>query len=167
LLALDLLAQAEHGEDSLAVCVSPEPEILDAINTELAVACDAMGPIALIGVPDIDTAMSVAEAFAPEHLQLQGAQAQALAPAVRNAGCVFVGTAAGTAFGDYVAGSNHSLPTGGSARFQSGLSVHTFRRRMSEVHIGDAAAQLAVPGVAIAKAEGFAMHSASMAARAK
>jgi histidinol dehydrogenase len=82
---------------------------------------------------------------------------------VRRAGAVFVG--GGTAFGDYVAGSNHSLPTGGSARFGSALSVRHFRRRMSEVHIGDAAGVLARAGAPVARAEGFELHAQSMEAR--
>ena len=84
---------------------------------------------------------------------------------MRSAGCVFVGAAGATAFGDYVAGSNHSLPTGGSARYASGLSPRAFRRRMSEVHIGDAAPALAAAGAPIARAEGFTVHAESMVAR--
>jgi histidinol dehydrogenase len=84
---------------------------------------------------------------------------------VRAAGCVFVGAAGATAFGDYVAGSNHSLPTGGSARFASGLSPRHFRRRFSEVHVGAAAPALAAAGAPIARAEGFDVHAESMQAR--
>ena len=84
---------------------------------------------------------------------------------MRRAGCVFVGASGGTAFGDYVAGSNHSLPTGGAARFASSLSVRHFRRRMAEVHIGRAATALARAGAPIARAEGFSVHAASMEAR--
>ena len=95
-----------------------------------------------------------------------GAAAEALAPRVRSAGCLFVGAHAGTAFGDYVAGSNHTLPTEGAARFASGLNVRHFRRRMAEVRIPPgAAAALAAPGAAIARAEGFEAHAASMEAR--
>ena len=79
--------------------------------------------------------------FAPEHLQLIGEQMEALAPAIRSAGCLFVGTASATAFGDYVAGCNHVLPTGGAARFASMLSARHFRRRMAEVRIGDGGRQ--------------------------
>jgi histidinol dehydrogenase len=78
---------------------------------------------------------------------------------------VFVGPSSGTAFGDYVAGSNHTLPTGGAARFASGLNVRHFRRRVSEVRIGGAAGALAGPGAAIAEAEGFDVHAASMRVR--
>ena len=84
------------------------------------------------------------EAYAPEHLQLVGTEAEKLARLVRSAGCLLVGAGSATAFGDYVAGSNHCLPTAGSARFASGLSTRVFRRRMSEVRIGsEAAATLA------------------------
>ena len=84
--------------------------------------------------------------------------------ACARAGCLFVGNAAGTAFGDYVAGSNHTLPTEGAARFASGLNVRHFRRRMAEVRLNDAAPALAAAGVPIAQAEGFPAHAASMAA---
>ena len=86
---------------------------------------------------------------------------------MRNAGCLFVGASAGTAFGDYVAGSNHVLPTGGAARFQSALSPATFRRRMARVSLpGEAAARLAPAGAALARAEGFPVHAESMERRA-
>jgi histidinol dehydrogenase len=94
-----------------------------------------------------------------------GEGAEALAPRVRSAGCLFVGATSATAFGDYVAGSNHTLPTAGAARFASGLTVAHFRRRMSEVRIGGAAGELARAGAAIAEAEGFAVHAESMSAR--
>jgi histidinol dehydrogenase len=114
----------------------------------------------------MDAALAFAEALAPEHLQLMGSEAEALAPRVRSAGCLFVGAHTGTAFGDYVAGSNHTLPTEGAARFASGLNVRHFRRRMAEVRIpADAASKLAGPGAAIARAEGFEAHAASMEAR--
>jgi histidinol dehydrogenase len=149
--ALDLAAQAEHGEDSPVVCVSDDDALL-------------RGPVQVLAA-DMEAALAFAEAFAPEHLQLAGATAEALAPRVRSAGCVFVGAESGTAFGDYVAGSNHTLPTNGAARFASGLSSRHFRRRMAEVRVGHAAAELAPAGAAIARAEGFEAHAQSMEAR--
>jgi histidinol dehydrogenase len=87
---------------------------------------------------------------------------------VRAAGCVFVGADSATAFGDYVAGSNHVLPTAGAARFASTLSARHFRRTMSEVKITpDAAAKLAAAGTPIAGAEGFEVHAESMRARVR
>jgi histidinol dehydrogenase len=109
----------------------------------------------------------MAEGLAPEHLQLVGEEAERLAPRVRHAGCVFVGAGAGTAFGDYVAGSNHILPTGGAARFQSALSAATFRRRMARVSLPDGApGRLAPAGAVLARAEGFPVHAESMERRA-
>ncbi len=153
-LALDLAAQAEHGEGSLTVAVSDSQAILDGLEATSKVLAD-----------DMEAALAFAEALAPEHLQLAGAAAEALAPRVRSAGCLFVGNAAGTAFGDYVAGSNHTLPTEGAARFASGLNVRHFRRRMAEVRLNDAAPALAAAGVPIAEAEGFPIHAASMILR--
>ncbi len=94
-----------------------------------------------------------------------GAAAEALAADVRHAGCVLVGPASATAFSDYVAGSNHVLPTNGAARFASSLSPAVFRRRFTEVRIGDGAPALARAGAAIARAEGFEQHARSMEAR--
>ena len=165
LAALDLRAQAEHGADSLVVAVSPEPAVLDALAAQLDAAPEA-GAAVLVQTDDLDDALAFAEAFAPEHLQLIGPGAEALAPRVTRAGCLFVGAGAATAFGDYLAGSNHVLPTDGAARYASGLSARTFRRRMAEVRIPPpAAAALAPDGVALAQAEGFTAHAESMRAR--
>jgi len=158
LVGLDLAAQAEHGEGTLVVCLSPSEALLDAVDADRAPA------IAVTIRADLEAALRFSEALAPEHLQLVGAEAEALAPRVTRAGALFVG--AGTAFGDYVAGSNHVLPTEGAARFASGLGVRHFRRTMAEVRMPPAAAaSLAAPGVAVAQAEGFGAHAASMAAR--
>jgi histidinol dehydrogenase len=170
LAALDLLAQAEHGDDSLVVAVSDDAAWLDALSRELQALYRtrptvAGGPKVLVTASDLEAALAFAEALAPEHLELVGEAAEALAPRVTRAGCLFVGAASATAFGDYVAGSNHTLPTDGAARFASGLTVAHFRRRMSEVRVGSAAAALSRAGVPIAEAEGFAVHAESMAAR--
>jgi histidinol dehydrogenase len=153
-LRLDLLAQAEHGEGSLVVAVSDDPALLDRLDVGVTVRA-----------ADHDAALAFVEALAPEHLQLAGEAAEQLAPRVRSAGCLFVGIESGTAFGDYVAGSNHTLPTDGAARFASGLSARHFRRRMAEVRVGPAAAALARAGAPIARAEGFEHHAASMEIR--
>jgi histidinol dehydrogenase len=122
---------------------------------------------AVVRTKDVRDAVMLADALAPEHLQLVGAEAEGMASTVRSAGAVFVGSDAGTAFGDYVAGSNHVLPTGGAARFASGLSPATFRRRMARVSLPDGvAARLAPAGAAIARAEGFPVHAESMERRA-
>ncbi|HMJ04197.1 MAG TPA: histidinol dehydrogenase [Conexibacter sp.] len=165
LAALDLRAQAEHGTGSLVVAASPDAAVLDALAPALENAPEG-APAALVRCEGIEAALELAEAFAPEHLQLIGAEAEALASRVTRAGCLFVGAGAATAFGDYLAGSNHVLPTDGAARFASGLSARTFRRRMAELRIdAAAAAALAGPGAAIARAEGFETHATSMEAR--
>jgi histidinol dehydrogenase len=160
LLRADLAAQAEHGEGTLLCAVSDDAALLEALAVE-----PGMAALACVEAPDLEWALELAEALAPEHLQLMGTAAEALAPRVRSAGCLFVGPESGTAFGDYLAGSNHTLPTGGAARFSSGLGVRHFRRRMSEVRIGPAAAALARAGAPIARAEGFELHAASMEVR--
>jgi histidinol dehydrogenase len=152
------MAQAEHGAGTAVAIASEDARLLEAVAGQLG---DSEAVVALV---ETDDPLGFAEAFAPEHLQLAGEAAEALAPRVRSAGCVFVGT--GTAFGDYVAGSNHVLPTEGAARFASGLSARHFVRVMAEVRIPpQAAAQLAPAGAAIARAEGFEAHAASMDAR--
>jgi histidinol dehydrogenase len=169
LIALDLMAQAEHGPDSPVWCLAADPALLDAVAAELGRRPDvaAEAEAQLVETSDIGTALRMAEEIAPEHLQLMGEEAEALADRVRSAGCLFVGRGAATAFGDYVAGSNHVLPTGGAARFQSALSPATFRRRMARVSLpGEAPARLASAGAALARAEGFPVHAESMERRA-
>jgi len=172
LAALDMLAQGEHGEGSLVVAVSPARAVCDALAAELdalVVERVTVGPaaFAIVEVGDARAALDLANSFAPEHLQLIGAEIEALAPKVRAAGCLFVGAASATAFGDYVAGSNHVLPTGGAARFASMLSPRHFRRTMAEVRIGEGAGKLAAAGAPIARAEGFDVHAESMQARVR
>lgn len=169
-VALDLMAQGEHGGTSTVVLASASAELLDAVEAEITRLATPEWPrpavIALVQCSDDAQAMAVAEAYAPEHLQLIGHGPEALARQVRSAGCLLVGAWSATAFGDYVAGSNHCLPTAGSARFASGLSTRVFRRRMSEVRIpSDAAGVLAWAGVPVAQSEGFPWHAKSMAAR--
>jgi len=167
LVALDLLAQAEHGPDTLLVAISPEPELLEAVAGAAGEADAAAEALAVVEARDARAAVALADELAPEHLQLMGDEAESLAGRVRSAGALFVGRDAGTAFGDYVAGSNHVLPTGGAARFASGLSPATFRRRMARISLpAGAAARLAPAGAAIARAEGFPVHGESMERRA-
>jgi histidinol dehydrogenase len=163
-LALDLLAQAEHGPGTLVIGVSTSPALLERLGARLAQAPDTGAVARLIEVADGDQALALAQAFAPEHIELVGSQSEALAPRVTRAGCVFVGIAAGTAFGDYIAGSNHILPTSGAARFASALSPAHFLRGFTEVRIADAT-ELARAAAPVARAEGFELHARSMEAR--
>jgi histidinol dehydrogenase len=165
-IALDLLAQAEHGPGTLVIGVSSATELLEKLAAWLDTAAETGAVCRLIEVQTDEEALALAQAFAPEHLQLIGPEAEALAPRVTRAGCVFVGPATGTAFGDYIAGSNHILPTGGAARFASALTPDHFRRRFTEVRIGSpAAAELARAAAPVARAEGFELHARSMEAR--
>jgi len=163
-LALDLLAQAEHGSGTLVIAISPFEPLLERLAHLLGQAgpSDAIGR--LVRVRSMEEALELAQAFAPEHLQLVGSQAEALAPRTTRAGCLLVGAAAATAFGDYVAGSNHILPTGGAARFASALSPAHFQRSFSEVRISDPTT-LARAAAPLARAEGFEVHARSMEAR--
>jgi histidinol dehydrogenase len=172
-VALDLCAQAEHGEDSSLVVISPDAALLDRIEQLVGeLAADrpsvADAPLALVTAPGLELALSLSDAYAPEHLELAFEGADEFAAHGRVAGCVFVGAGGATAFGDYAAGSNHVLPTGGAARFGGPLSPMAFMRRASVVSIPAAAAGALAPHVtAIAGAEGFPVHAESAGARAK
>jgi histidinol dehydrogenase len=108
----------------------------------------------------------LAEEFAPEHLQLNVGDGGALAQTIRCAGAVFVGRNGGTAFGDYVAGSNHVLPTGGAAKFASALGPSVYLRRMAVVEMTQEAVDALTPHLAaLARAEGFPFHRRSAEAR--
>lgn len=164
-IALDLLAQGEHGPDSLVVLATPDA----ALASDVAARCaEIEAELAVVQTADLAAAARLADEIAPEHLQLMVAperQAE-LAASISRAGALFVGHHSATAFGDYVIGSNHVLPTGGSARFSSALSVSTFRRRMAEIHVpAEAAAKLADAGATLARGEGFVKHAESMEAR--
>jgi histidinol dehydrogenase len=172
-IALDLCAQAEHGSDGLLVAAAVESVILDGIGESVErVAADREinedVALALVAVPDTVAAVQLANAIAPEHLELVTEDANLLANAVRTAGCVFVGPHSATAFGDYAAGSNHVLPTGGAGRFQGPLGPSVFRRRISIVEITqEAARELAPPVATLARAEGFPLHAESAEIRGR
>jgi histidinol dehydrogenase len=165
--ALDLCAQAEHGPESPLVLAAVEEQVL----TEIAAAAEAAAssretvaeaPLALVPVPDVEAAIDLANAYAPEHLELLETDAALMAERVTTAGCVFVGRHGATAFGDYVAGSNHVLPTGGAGRYAGPLGPGSFRRRIANVELdGAAAEELALHADALADAEGFPVHGES------
>ncbi len=146
--------------------MSPDAAILDAVDALLRRE-DAAGAITLVHAESLEVAVDFAEAFAPEHLELAVAGAATLAASVRQAGAVFTGPNGGTAFGDYIAGSNHILPTGGAARFASAVGPSTFMRRMSVVDLSDDAVTALTPHLAeMAQAEGFPYHRRSAEVRA-
>jgi histidinol dehydrogenase len=170
---MDLCAQAEHGPESPLVAVALDGRWLE----QLAAAVDDLAAsrpsvsdalLGLVEVPDFAAAIDLANAYAPEHLELLDETAAGLSQAVRTAGCVFVGEGSATAFGDYIAGSNHVLPTGGAGRFSGPLGPGTFRRRISTVEIPASAAALLAPQVdALARAEGLPVHGESAMIRSE
>jgi histidinol dehydrogenase len=171
-LAADLLAQAEHGSGAMAcladvggTLAGPVSQAVERLSRELGIAT---GSVVVVACPDREAALALSNAFAPEHLELHCEDAHELLRGVRCAGAVFVGPHAATAFADYAAGTNHVLPTGGSARFGQGLSVDAFRRRMAVVELdGPAASALAPQVAAIADEEGLRAHALSARLRAQ
>ena len=176
-VAADLIAQAEH--DPLAACllITTDPALADrtgkALGPQLAatrhhdrVAQALAGQAACVLVDDADAALAVADAWAPEHLEIQARDAGALAARVHNAGAVFVGPYAPVALGDYLAGSNHVLPTGGTARHTGGLSVLSFLRGMHVVNCDRPALAQVAPHIdALGGAEDLAAHVAAVRIR--
>ena len=169
--ALDLCAQAEHGSDGLLVAAAVETAVLDGIAAavrEHERPDLAEQPLALVQVPDLGDAVELANALAPEHLQLMSEDAAPLADHVQTAGCVMLGQQSATAFADYAAGSNHVLPTGGAGRFSGPLGPATFRRRFANVSLPGRAAEALAPVVdVLARAEGLPLHAESARARTK
>jgi histidinol dehydrogenase len=177
LLAADLVAQAEH--DALAACllITTDPGLADRTDAELAgqvattrhrerVEAALAGQSACVLVDDIDAALAVSDAWAPEHLEIQTEDAAGIAARVRNAGAVFVGPYAPVSLGDYLAGSNHVLPTGGTARHSGGLSVLTFLRGIHVVDYDAAALAEVAPYIdALGGAEDLAAHVNAVRAR--
>jgi histidinol dehydrogenase len=165
-LAADLLAQAEHGAGAMACLADIGGSLAAPVGAEVEKLAAELGirhdNVAIVACPERAAAMALCNAFAPEHLELHTADAAALVPLIRNAGAVFVGPYSATAFADYAAGSNHVLPTGGSARFAQGLSVADFQRRMAVVELDREAAAALAPHVgAIADEEGLRAHARS------
>jgi histidinol dehydrogenase len=156
-VAADLLAQAEHGPDSECLLLTDDPVLSDAVATLVA----DHDNIDVEVVADLETALARVEDFAPEHLELYGAEAEALLDRVRNAGSVFVGGSA--AIGDYAAGATHVLPTGGIARSSGGLGVETFMKPLQVVRVSASGAREAAAVVGpLARVEGLPLHAASV-----
>jgi histidinol dehydrogenase len=169
-VAADLIAQAEHDELAACLLITTDPGLADRTDEELATQVAAArhrerieaalaGQSACVLVDDLDVALAVADAWAPEHLEIQAEGAAELAARVRNAGAVFVGPYAPVSLGDYLAGSNHVLPTGGTARHSPGLSVLTFLRGIHVVQYDAAALAEVAPYIdALGGAEDLAAH---------
>lgn len=170
-VALDLCAQAEHGAESPLVAIAVGGGDLDALQTEVERVA-AVEPsvnecrLAMVAAPSAEAALDLICELAPEHLQLMDPASAALADRASTAGCVFTGPEAATAFGDYIAGSNHILPTDGTGKSFGPVSPATFRRKTSRVSLTPASASaLAGPLNALAEAEGLPVHGLSAIAR--
>jgi histidinol dehydrogenase len=176
-VAADLLAQAEHDPMASAVCLTPRSEVAAAVRAEVARQLNllprrAMAEQALtrygavIVVEDLTAAIGLANAIAPEHLEIVTADPWALLPDVRHAGAVFLGRYTPEVAGDYLAGPNHVLPTGGTARFSSVLSVDDFQTRSSLLSLTpDALRRWRGPVVRLAALEGLEAHARAIMAR--
>ena len=162
---LDLEAQAEHGGRPFAALLSDDEGLLAVVAAVASRVGTGDGTIGVYRAPSLIAALDAAIFAAPEHMHLAGARAAKLAPRTKNAGAVFIGTKTAVAFGDYVAGSNHCLPTGGSARWSSPLRVEDFIRWTTRVTaVGDLRAA-ARAGATVARYEGMDFHAASMELR--
>jgi len=176
-IAADLLAQAEHDASAQAILVTDDAALAAAVERTIDDELKRLprGEIAgaswrdfgaVILVRDLDEAVALVDAIAPEHLEIAAADADRLARRIRNAGAIFIGAHTPEAIGDYVAGSNHVLPTARSARFSSGLGVLDFMKRTSLLKCGpEQLRALADAAVALAEAEGLDAHARSVAIR--
>ena len=177
-VAADLISQAEHDVLAAAVLVTDSVELADAVQVEVdrQVALTkhsdrireslAGTQSAIVLVDDLDAALRVADAYAAEHLEIHTRDARQVAMRVRNAGAIFVGTWAPVSLGDYAAGSNHVLPTAGSARHSSGLSVQSFLRGIHLIEYDEAAlAEVAPHVIALSSAEDLPGPGAAIAIR--
>ena len=177
-VAADLISQAEHDEMAASVLVTPSADLADATDTELAAQLEttvhrqrvttalAGRQSAIILVDDIDAGIRTVNAYAAEHLEIQTADADQVAAQIHSAGAIFVGPYSPVSLGDYCAGSNHVLPTAGSARHSSGLSVQTFLRGIHVVDYTEAALK-DVSGhvITLAKAEDLPAHGEAIRRR--
>ena len=176
-IAADLLAQAEHDASAQAILITDDASLADA--TESAIASELAqlprGKVAaaswrdfgaVILVRNLDEAVPLVDAIAPEHLEIVAPDAESLVERIRNAGAIFIGAHTPEAIGDYVAGSNHVLPTARSARFSSGLGVLDFMKRTSILKCGpEQLRALGGAAIALGTAEGLDAHARSVAIR--
>jgi histidinol dehydrogenase len=180
LVAADLISQAEHDPMAAAVLVTDSSDLCEAVlervaaraaeTTHAARVAEALsGPqSAVIFVDDMSHAVALSNAYAPEHLEVHVADAEAVLPILINAGAIFVGNHAPVSLGDYAAGSNHVLPTGGCACHSSGLSVQSFLRGVHYVEYNEAAlSDIAQTVITLANSEGLPGHAAAIEIRAK
>jgi histidinol dehydrogenase len=178
-VAADLLAQAEHGEDASAVLLTTSDQLARATAAELerqsqclprrAIVEHSLAEYgALLVIDSLDDACTIANELAPEHLELMTHDDEGVAAKIRHAGAIFFGPYSPEAVGDYLAGPNHVLPTGGAARFSSALGVYDFVRRTSELHYAQEELKSANEKIAaLARAEGLEAHARSVLIRSE
>lgn len=177
-IAADLVSQAEHDEAAACVLVTDSEDLVERIREPLErrariawhasrVRAALTGPqSAVVLVDDVAAAARVSNAYAPEHLEIQTHDPESVLPSITSAGAIFLGPFTPVSLGDYLAGSNHVLPTGGTARFAAGLGAHTFLRPQQLVHYeASSLARVADRLVAIAAAEGLPAHGEAVEAR--
>jgi histidinol dehydrogenase len=170
-VAADLISQAEHDENAAAVLVTDSRELISSVQRELDIQVAATANVdrvkaalagvqsALVLVPDLETAVAVSNEYATEHLEIQTQNPQALLPKITNAGAIFLGEYSPVSLGDYLAGSNHVLPTGEQAKFGPGLGVHTFLRPQQIINYSRSALQAVTNQLdTFAIAEGLSAH---------
>jgi histidinol dehydrogenase len=175
--ALDLFSQAEHDAAAQSILLSPDAAYINAVADEMTrllptmqrreiIAASLLQRGALIKTRDMDEAISLANRIAPEHLELLVSEPELLVDRLSHAGAIFCGAYTAEAFGDYVAGPSHVLPTFGTARFASPLGVYDFVKRSSVIHMSaEGAAHLADIAVPLATGEGLHAHALAAAAR--
>jgi histidinol dehydrogenase len=176
-VAIDLLAQAEHDESAQSILITDSPAFADAVAAAVAAELPTLSRAAIAGaswrdhgaiilVRDWAEAAALSDRLAPEHLQIMVADPAALFAHIRHAGSAFLGRHTPEALGDYIAGPNHVLPTGRTARFASGLSTYDFLKRTTWIQADQAAlAQIGPAGVQLATAEGLQAHALSLSVR--
>ena len=176
-IAADLVSQLEHDPLAWAVCLTDDARLAGGVVEHFAsaaasaqrggiIAAAAGRNAAVVVCASLDEALDVAEAFAPEHLSLQGTAAEALRDRVRAAGAIFCGAMSPVSIGDYVAGPNHTLPTQGAARYRGPLSVADFMRWPSVVQLSASELEgLAPIACELADAEGLPGHAVAIRAR--
>ncbi len=172
-IAMDLFSQAEHDEIAQAILLSPDRAYLDSVEQSIkrllpqmprrkVIGASLAARGALIETRDLEEACTLANRIAPEHLELSVAEPEAWLPKLRNAGAIFLGRWSSEAIGDYCAGPNHVLPTGGTARFSSPLGVYDFQKRSSVIGVSKAGARtLGRLAATLAEGEGLAAHAQS------
>ena len=176
-IAADLLAQAEHDANAQSILITDDPDLARDVESAVDVQLKSLPRVrvaeaswrdfgVIIVVGGLAEAVPLVDAIAPEHLEIASANAEDLAPRIRNAGAIFLGPHTPEAIGDYVGGSNHVLPTARSARFSSGLGVPDFMKRTSILKCGpDQLRALAPAAIALGEAEGLDAHARSVAIR--